>query len=129
MFLANKPTVRPEILFLSYFGQGHWYEPGQESIAPVDADQPSSESIGRLASDDSRALFLPANWTPGIVSDYMIGPGLAEIFGEVRGRWARAVSSASPQEAAFSNRELALRWVDELQFGQIEMQSLSPDAH
>jgi len=128
VFLANKPTARPEILFLSHFGQGHWYELRLESIAPVCADQRPSESIGRLASDDSSALFQPANWTLDIVSDYVIGPKLSEIFGEVRGRWARTVSSANPQEAAFSNRELALRWVDELEFGQVELQSFSPDA-
>lgn len=129
VFLANKPSAPAEILFLSHYGQGHWYEPGQESTELFDADQPGpTESIGRLASDDSRALYLPANWTLGVVSDYAIGPRLVEIFGEVRGRWARAVSSARPQEPCFSNRELALRWVDELQFGQFEVQSFSPDA-
>ena len=129
VFLANKPTPLPEILFLSHFGQGHWYEPGQDSIDRSGDNQTApSEFIGQLACDDSSALFLPANWTLGIVSDYAVGPRLFEIFGEVRGRWARAVSAASPQEAAFSNRELELRWVDELQSGQVELHPFSPDA-
>ena len=130
VFLDNQPTAVPEFLFLSHFGQGRWYEPGQES-EPVSGEDRSfhTGSIGRLASDDAFALFKPANWTLGIVQDYTVGPRLIEIFGEVRGRWARAVSSARPQETAFSNRELALRWIDEFHLGQLESQSSSSNSN
>jgi len=130
VFLDNQPTAVPGILFLSHFGEGRWYEPGQES-EPVSGEDRSFHmgSIGRLANDDAFALFKPANWTLGIVQDYTVGPRLIEIFGEVRGRWARAVSSARPQETAFSNRKLALRWIDELHLGQLESQSSSSNSN
>ncbi|MBC8289345.1 MAG: hypothetical protein H8E37_03420 [Planctomycetes bacterium] len=116
-FLDNQSTSLPGILFPSHFGKGHWYEPQQEHGEFVIQTAPSEE-LPSLPGDDTEAIFRPHNWTMTIVSEYAVGPRLLEIFGDVRGRWARSVSVAEPEDTAFANRDVAPRWFTELQFGE-----------